>query len=154
MTDKKESRSSAATLEQAMAGNVLADGYSRDYCTSNFVSSQILISDYLSAGQENAVPLRHLKNITGIDGRTVRRMIFEERLAGIPILADNQTGYYLPATQEEKQRCVRSRKHRAREIERVAEAIEVAEVQQGIWPARCLIDASAGQERIPGWFDG
>lgn len=142
--------STVGAAEQAMAGNVLADGYSRDYCTSNFVSGQILISDYLSAGQENAVPLRHLKNITGIDGRTVRRMIFEERLAGIPILADNQTGYYLPATQEEKQRCVRSMKHRAREIERAAKAIEVAEVQKSMEPARRTLDTASVQMRMEG----
>lgn len=150
MNTTEKAHPTVGAAEQAMAGNVLADGYSRDYCTSNFVSGQILISDYLSAGQENAVPLRHLKNITGIDGRTVRRMIFEERLAGIPILADNQTGYYLPATQEEKQRCVRSMKHRAREIERVAEAIEVAEVQQSMEPARRSLDTASVQMRMEG----
>ena len=150
MTENEKAHPTVGAAEQAMAGNVLADGYSRDYCTSNFVSGQILISDYLSTGQENAVPLRHLKNITGIDGRTVRRMIFEERLAGIPILADNQTGYYLPATQEEKQRCVRSMKHRAREIERAAEAIEVAEVQQSMEPARRSLDTASVQMRMEG----
>lgn len=148
MNAKRNARPAVGAVEQAQAGNVLADGYSRDYCTSNFVSGQILISDYLSAGQENAVPLRHLKNITGIDGRTVRRMIFEERLAGIPILADNQTGYYLPATQDEKQRCVRSMKHRAKEIERAAEAIEVAEVQQSMEPARRSLDTASVQMRM------
>lgn len=88
------------------------------------------ISSLLFTGQENAVPLRYLKEVTGIDGRTVRLMIQRERLAGSPILADNQTGYYLPATQEEKQRCVRSMKHRAEEIKRAARAIEVADIRQ------------------------
>lgn len=150
MSAKENAHPTVGAAEQAQAGNVLADGYSRDYCTSNFVAGQILISDYLTAGKENAVPLRHLKNITGIDGRTVRRMIFEERLAGIPILADNQTGYYLPATQEEKQRCVRSMKHRAREIERAAEAIEVAEVQQSMEPARRSLDTASVKMRMEG----
>ena len=51
-----------------------------------------------------------------------------ERREGRPILADNATGYYLPATEHERAACVRSMRHRAREIERAAEAIERAEV--------------------------
>lgn len=104
------------------------------------------ISSLLSTGQENAVPLRYLKEATGIDGRTVRRMIFEERLSGIPILADNQTGYYLPATLEEKQRCVRSMIHRSEEIKRAARAIEVADIQR----PRNVVHRTTGQMRMEG----
>lgn len=137
-------------VRQAKMGIVLADSYSHDHCTSKPVAGQILISDYLSAGQENAVPLRHLKKITGIDGRTVRLMIQRERLAGVPILADNQTGYYLPATQEEKQRCVRSMKHRAEEIKRAARAIEVADIRQ-CHNVECREQpAATGQMRVEG----
>lgn len=106
------------------------------------------ISSLLSTGQKNAVPRRHLQKVTGYDGRTVRRMIFEERLAGIPILADNQTGYYLPATQEEKQRCVRSMKHRAEEIKRAARAIEVADIQRPLNVVRR--EQTTGQMRMEG----
>lgn len=50
MENKRNAHPSVATLEQAQAGNVLADGYSREHCTSNSVTGQfkILISDYLS----------------------------------------------------------------------------------------------------------
>lgn len=84
------------------------------------------ISDFLSTGRENSVPLRHLEAATGLSGRDVRRMISAERLAGVPILSDNQSGYFLPATEAEAQRCARSMRHRAREIERAAVAIESA----------------------------
>lgn len=86
------------------------------------------IADLLSHGQENAVPLRQLMVITGADGRTIREKIAAERLGGVPILSNNSTGYFLPGNKGERDRFVRSMRHRAKEIERVAEAIEKAEV--------------------------
>lgn len=150
--NKNNAYPTVGAAEQARAGNILADGDSHNYCTTNSVTGQfkILISDYLSYGQENAIPLRHLKKATGLDGRTVRRMISDERLSGVPILADNSTGYYLPANEDERRRCVRSMKHRAGEIERVAKAIEVAEVQQSMEPARRTLDTASVQMRMEG----
>lgn len=86
------------------------------------------IVDLLSQGQENAVPLRQLMVLTGADGRTIREKIAAERLGGMPILSNNSTGYFLPGNKGERDRFVRSMRHRAKEIERVAEAIEKAEV--------------------------
>lgn len=86
------------------------------------------IADLLSHGQENAVPLQHLVALTNTDGRTVRAKIAAERLAGVPILSDNATGYYLPGNKGERERFVRSMRHRAKEIERAAEAVERGEV--------------------------
>lgn len=82
------------------------------------------IADLLRYGQANAVPLRDLAGITGLDGRVVRAMIAAERRAGAAILSDNQTGYYLPANEEEKARFVRSMRHRAKEILCAADAVE------------------------------
>ena len=82
------------------------------------------IADLLRYGQANAVPLRDLAGIAGLDGRTVRAMISAERRAGAAILSDNQTGYYLPANEEEKARFVRSMRHRAKEILCAADAVE------------------------------
>ena len=124
MRKNRKARPTVGAVEQARTGNVLENSYSRDHCTSNPVAGQIKISDFLSTGQENAIPLRHLKEVMGTDGRTVRLMIQRERLAGVPILADNQTGYFLPANEDEQQRCVRSMKHRAGEIIKTAQAIE------------------------------
>lgn len=84
------------------------------------------VSDYLLPGQQNAIPLRHLKDLLHLDGRKVRLMIRAERLSGTPILADNQTGYYLPGNDHERARCVRSMRRRAAEIVRAADAIEGA----------------------------
>lgn len=84
------------------------------------------IADLLSHGQENAVPLRQLMAITGEDGRTVRRLIAEERRAGTPILSDNATGYFLPSNDSERMRFVRSMRSRAKEILDAAEAVERA----------------------------
>lgn len=84
------------------------------------------ISRFLLRGQKNAVSLRQLEALTGWNGRTVRLMIQRERLNGVPILADNQSGYFLPATQEEQKQCVRSMRHRAKEILKTATSIEKA----------------------------
>lgn len=82
------------------------------------------IADLLRYGQANAVPLRDLAGITGLDSRVVRAMIAAERRAGAAILSDNMTGYYLPANEEEKARFVRSMRHRAKEILCAADAVE------------------------------
>ena len=82
------------------------------------------IADFLLCGEENAVPLQHLEKVTGLDQRKIRRLIREERLSGTPILANNRSGYYLPADDAEQERCVSSMRHRAAEIKRAADAIE------------------------------
>ncbi len=88
------------------------------------------ISSLLSPGQENAVPLKHLETITGWDNRTIRRIIEDERRAGVPILPDNVTGYFTAASDEEKARFVSSMRHRAAEILKTAAAIERAQIQE------------------------
>lgn len=55
-------------------------------------------------------------------------MIETERRQGIPILSDNVRGYFLPGNSAERDRCVRSLRRRAGEIEATAAAIEHAEV--------------------------
>ncbi len=49
----------------------------------------------LGRGSKNAVPMHALAAQLGIADRTLRRMVFEARIEGIPILA-NSGGYYLP----------------------------------------------------------
>lgn len=55
MRTKENARPTVGAVEQAQAGNVLADSYSRDYCTSNPVSCKLKISDFLGTGRQNAV---------------------------------------------------------------------------------------------------
>lgn len=87
-----------------------------------------LISDFLMHGSVNAVPLRELERLTGLDGRIIRRMIQKERAAGACICCDNKVGYFLAEDEAERAMCVRSMRHRALEVMRTASAIENAEV--------------------------
>ena len=125
MNTKEKAPTSAATLAEAAAETTVCRASIPIFdCTTAAEGRQRKVSDFLSHGRENAVPLRHLKKVMEADGRTVRLMIQQERLSGMPICADNLTGYYLPATEEEKSACVRSMRHRAGEIMRTARAIE------------------------------
>ena len=90
------------------------------------------IVDLLSHGQENAIPLRQIAGLTNIDERTIREKIAAERLSGVPILSDNKTGYFLPANEKEKERFFQNMKHRAKEIERAAKAVEKSTYEKGI----------------------
>ena len=125
MNAKEKAPTSAATLAEAATETAVCRASIPIFdCTTAAEGRQRKVSDFLSHGRENAVPLRHLKKMMETDGRTVRLMIQQERLSGMPICTDNLTGYYLPATEEEKSACVRSMRHRAGEIMRTARAIE------------------------------
>ena len=86
------------------------------------------IADLLHPGAENAIPRRDLMVMTGLSDRDLRLMIEAERRQGIPILSDNIHGYFLPVDSAERDRCVRSLRRRAKEIEATAAAIERSEV--------------------------
>lgn len=122
MSQKGSARPTVGAAERAEAGKILEDIHSRSYCTSPPATKQPQISDLLSTGQENAVTLRDLRSMTGLDGRTIRLAIERERRGGIPILSD-RGGYYLPAAHTEIERFVQSMLRRAREIEITARAV-------------------------------
>ena len=125
MNTKEKAPTSAATLAEAAAEmTACRASIPISDCTTAAAGRQRKVSELLNRGRENAVPLRHLKKLMETDGRTVRLMIQQERLSGMPICADNLTGYYLPANEEEKSACVRSVRHRAAEIIKTALAIE------------------------------
>ena len=83
------------------------------------------IEQLLSHGTENAVPLQYLVKLMDKPARQVRQQIQAERLRGAQILADNQSGYYLPETQEDVELFYKSMLHRAAEITRVATAVKL-----------------------------
>lgn len=128
MNTKEKAPTSAATLAEAGA-EIAACGRAAISC-NNFTTAaagrQIKIADYLSHGQENAIPRRELERLTSMDGRTVRLMIERERRAGTVIASDNQHGYWLTDDPAEAERFSRSMEHRAREILRTARAIKEA----------------------------
>lgn len=82
------------------------------------------IERLLSHGAKNAVPLQHLVKLTELPARQVRQLIQAERLRGVPILADNQNGYFLPDSKADVDNFVRSMYHRAYEITRAANAVQ------------------------------
>lgn len=128
MTKNENTRPAGGTAERAAAEmTACRASIPMSDCNTAAADRQIKISAFLSHGQENAIPRRELEKLTGMDGRTVRLMIEQERRGGTPICTNNLTGYYLPATEEERTACVRSMRHRAGEIMKTARAIEQAE---------------------------
>lgn len=89
------------------------------------------VSDYLLSGQQNAVPLRHLKDLLHLDGRKVRLMIRAERLGGTPICEDSKSGYYLPQNADERDLCAKRLRHRSAQIAKVADTIAAADISGG-----------------------
>lgn len=126
MNKTKKSRPSAATPGRQV-GTATCDmaPISTEQCTTAERARQPgKIERLLSPGAENALPLRHLVKLTGLPARQVRQLIQAERLQGAPILADNQSGYFLPGSQRDVDNFVRSMYHRAGEITRAADAVK------------------------------
>ena len=133
MRRKKESRPSGydtrAAAETAVFGRA---AISYDDCTTTAAGRQIQIKDFLLIGSENAIPRRHLRQLTGISDRDLRRRIQLERLAGVPILSSTTAGgYYLPSSVADLEHFVRSMQSRAKEIEAVASAVEAGSTEKG-----------------------
>ena len=125
MRDKKEKAPAGAETPTRAAGKGLATTFSlRDHNTA--IQKKLLISDLLHPGSENGMTLTELVQLTGEDERSIRRRIQRERKAGELILSDNQSGYFLPATEDEVKRFIRSMSRRAREIRNVAVVAEDA----------------------------
>lgn len=125
MTDKRKSRPLVAqeTGQAETAAGKTHDSYI-NHTTALAGRQPGFIADLLLRGQENAIPLRQLKAMTGRRGRDLRKQIERGRRRGIPILSDNLSGYFLPANEDERERCIKSLRHRASEIFRTAAAIE------------------------------
>lgn len=149
MAEKEIARPTVGAAERASSGNA-ASNFRVD-CTAGNPARQLKISDFLGIGAETGLTIRDLERMTGKPGREIRREIQQERLAGVPILADNRNGYFLPRNELEKQICVKSMFRRASEIEESAAAIFSAEV----CPVQVVQKSSAQpiQDTMPGWFD-
>lgn len=123
---KERARQDAATSKRAKRESHRRGGNPYGNYTTTQNSGQGTIFRLLMEGSENGLHLQDLVRLTGEDQRTVRRMIHEERRQGVPILSDNASGYFLPGSQQERDACVRSLRHRAKEILAAARAIEKA----------------------------
>lgn len=118
----RNTRTAAEQVQVSKRGHASND----DFNTSRG-GGQTGISSLLLTGAENAVPLRQLKQMTGIPGRELRRRIEAARIAGEPILS-NDHGYFLAENQQEITRFVGSMQRRAKRIQAVAAAVERAGV--------------------------
>lgn len=94
------------------------------FTTPGGTGQSFSVANLLPTGQQNAIPLRHLKDLTGLPGRELRRLIQLERKNGALILSDNLHGYYLAADKGEVQAFVRSMRHRAAEVRLTAMYVE------------------------------
>lgn len=128
MSEKEKARPAGSAAEQAGQGNHWASGIPWNQYNVRGACRQFEIAELLGHGPENGLRLSELVSLTGWTGRVVRRMIQAERLGGAPILSDNEHGYFLPSSGEDRAACVRSLRGRAKEILDVAAAIEAAEV--------------------------
>lgn len=130
MSEKEKARPSAATLERASeTANFEQMTIPCDNHITPPAGRQLHVADFLMVGEENAVQLQYLKTVMQLDGRSVRQLIQHERLQGAPILSSSAAGtggYYLAATPAEIHGFARSMRARAREIEKVAQAVENA----------------------------
>ena len=58
-----------------------------------------LIESYIPAGRDNKISRQSLSICTGLPDRTVRRLISDARMRGIPIVGDPAGGYYIAETE-------------------------------------------------------
>lgn len=136
----KKAPAGAATPTRA-AGNGLPTMYpEKDYTTKP--GSFLFVFDPLHPGAENGTTLLELVKLTGQDERIVRRRIQAECKAGKLILSDCLHGYFLPASEQEARRFIRSMSGRASEIAAVSRAAEAA------------LANMSGQTMVEGWNNG
>ena len=57
------------------------------------------IENYIPVGRENKISRRSLVICTGLPDRSVRRLISDARMQGIPIVGDPAGGYYIAETE-------------------------------------------------------
>lgn len=131
MNTKKEAPTSAATLAEAAEMTTGKASFPIFDSTTLTTELQVKIASLLLVGKENGLHLRDLVRLTGWTEREVRQQIHQERRKHIPILSNNRDGYFLPATLQEREHCVRSMRHRAGEILAAARAIEGEEIIEG-----------------------
>lgn len=140
LCEKGNAPTGAATLVRARNEDFTVNHSASDFNTDG--GKTLHIFDLLRTGAENGTTLQELVKLTGQDERIVRRRIQAERKAGKLVLSDCSHGYFLPASEQEARRFIRSMSGRAAEIAAVARSAEAA-----------LADM-AGQTVVEGWDNG
>lgn len=81
------------------------------------------ILSLIGEGEENAVHKEDLCNTTGLEERTLRKIIEQLRLNGTTIAA-NTNGYFYPVTEIELRSYIKQEKRRAKSTFAIVEAAE------------------------------
>lgn len=133
MSAKKNARPDVGASERAKmeAGTGQATTSNNHDTTASPQGQAVKIADFLSKGEAHAIPLRHLRELLHLPNRTIRLMIRQERLSGVPILESSRVtgGYYLPKSANERDLCAKRLRHRAAQIVKVADALEAADIE-------------------------
>lgn len=140
MSENKNAPAGAGTPTGAMGSGLATSFPNQEYTTAP--QKRLGISNLLQYGCENGLHLSELVQLTGWTEREIRRVIQQERKAGELILSDNKSGYFLPASEHEVRRFIRSMSNRSREIADVSRAAEDA------------LSRMTGQRLIEGWGNG
>lgn len=140
MGKNKKAPVDAGTPTGAMGSGLATSFPNQEYTTAP--QKRLGISNLLQYGCENGLHLSELVQLTGWTEREIRRVIQQERKAGELILSDNKSGYFLPASEHEVRRFIRSMSNRSREIADVSRAAEDA------------LSRMTGQRLIEGWGNG
>lgn len=105
MTTKEKALAGAGTPTKAMETAAFSGAAISCYHSNTVPETrQLKISGLLSRGAENAIPLRDLQAVTGLDGRVIRRMIEDERRADAEPLANTYDSCTTPYNQTEGSR--------------------------------------------------
>ena len=122
MSKNKNARPAGGTAGQAVEKNAERKIHQKDFNTDSAEKREFLISNFLHKGRGNGLTLRDLSRLTGMDGRSIRQKIHEERKRGVLIISDCVNGYFLAENVQEVRAFIHSMDGRAREIAEVSRA--------------------------------
>ena len=129
MERRKGARAGAATQTRAVENGRVCKTVQPSTCDSTIPAAEgqpFRVADLLHSGAEDATSRRQLMSLTGLSDRELRLMIEAERRQGVPILSDNQRGYWLSDDPAEIKKFSRSMRRRAAEIRLTAMHVERA----------------------------
>ena len=96
---------------------------------SQMEKNEFDVTAYLHRDAKLPVTTGEISAQSGLPGRTVREAIRRAIIDdGVPIVHDNASGSWIAENDDQKMRCVKNLRHRAKEISRRADALEVCEV--------------------------
>lgn len=131
---KNNNAAPAVAAAKSGEGQISFDGFSKTLSTSNHSTGrrkpQVQIEKYLLCGADNALSIRTLTELTGLVPRAITAAVQDARRRGVPVLSSaSPGGYFLAANEDERQRNLRSLRHRKAEIAWTVFALENATIE-------------------------